>query len=110
MLFFLHHWVRGGRPETTVLYTITDSPNLSKFVTFEDANDTFQLHLQQKTLDSLELYVTDDKGRLLAEVDPRQADLGLMSFKCVLRWDHVGAPAPPAYVGRISDRALPPVP
>ena len=81
-----------------------------EFVTFEDANDTFQLHLQQKTLDSLELYVTDDKGRLLAEVDPRQADLGLMSFKCVMRWDHVGAPAPPAYVGRISDRALPPVP
>ena len=82
------------------------------FVTFEDANDTFQLNLQQKTLDSLELYVTDDKGRLLAEVDPRQADLGLMSFKCVLRWDHVTTPPLPPFAGSISAAAsaLPPVP
>ena len=58
----------------------------------------FQLNLQQKHLDTLELYVTDDKGRLLAEVDPRQADLGLMSFKCVLRWDHIMVAHPPAYV------------
>ena len=57
-----------------------------------------ELHLQQKSLDSLELYVTDDKGRLLAEVDPRQADLGLMSFKCVLRWDHITQPVPHPFV------------
>ena len=69
-----------------------------EFVTYEDANDLFQLNLQQKTIDSLELYVTDDKGRLLAEVDPQQADLGLLSFKCVLRWDHLVAPPPPAFV------------
>ena len=66
---------------------------LTPFVTYEDGNDLFQLHLQQKALDSIELSVTDDKGRLLAEVDPRQADLGLMSFKCVVRWDHL-TPAP----------------
>ena len=72
-----------------------------EFVTYEDSNDLFQLNLQQKHLDSLELYVTDDKGRLLAEVDPRQADLGLMSFKCVLRWDHLAANHPSSYAPKV---------
>ena len=68
------------------------------FVTFEDTNNLFQLNLQQKSLDSLELYVTDDKGRLLSEVDPRQADLGLMSFKVVLKWEHLTSPPPSPFV------------
>jgi len=72
-----------------------------EFVTYEDSNDIFQIDLQQKHLDSLELYITDDKGRLLAEVDPLQADLGLMSFKCVLRWDHIGQNHPPSYVHKV---------
>jgi hypothetical protein len=72
------------------------------FVTFEDTNDLFVLNLQQKSLDSLELHVTDDKGRLLAEVDPRQADLGLMSFKVVLKWEHLTSPPPPPFAPNLS--------
>ena len=68
---------------------------------YEDSNDLFQINLQQKHLDSFELYVTDDKGRLLAEVDPRQADAGLMSFKCVLRWDHIAANQASKYQPRV---------
>jgi hypothetical protein len=68
-----------------------------EFVQYEDSNDLFQINLQQKHLDSFEMYVTDDKGRLLAEVDPRQADAGLMSFKCVLRWDHIAAAQATSY-------------
>ena len=60
-----------------------------QFVQFEDTNDLFQINLSQKTLDSLTLSVNDDKGRLLAETHPSQADLGLMNFKCVLRWDAI---------------------
>lgn len=80
-----------------------------EYVVFEDANDLFQLHLQQKALESLELYVTDDKGRSLAEVDPRQADLGLMSFKCVLRWDHLTSPPPAPFLPTLekTPRVLP---
>jgi len=66
---------------------------ITPFITYEDQNALFELHLQQKSLDSIELYVTDDKGRLLAEVAPDQAELGLMSFKCVLKWECV-SPAP----------------
>ena len=72
-----------------------------EFVQYEDSNDLFQINLQQKHLDSFELYVTDDKGRLLAEVDPRQADAGLMSFKCVLRWDHIAANQASKYQPRV---------
>ena len=72
-----------------------------EFITYEDSNDLFQINLQQKHLDSLELYVTDDKGRFLAETDPQQSDLGLMSFKCVLRWDHLTANHPPSYTHRV---------
>ena len=72
-----------------------------EFVVYEDSNDLFQIDLQQKHLDSLELYVTDDKGRLLAEVDEQQADLGLMSFKCVLRWDHITSNHPPSYIHKV---------
>ena len=78
-----------------------------EFVQFEDTNDLFQMHLQRQSLDTVELYVTDDKGRLLAEVDPRQADLGLMSFKCVLRWDHVAAPPPHPHLPDLFRRPLP---
>ena len=80
-----------------------------EFVQFEDTNDLFQMHLQRQSLDTIELYVTDDKGRFLAEVDPRQADLGLLSFKCVLRWDHLIAPPPYGYVATVN-RLLAPGP
>ena len=85
---------RNGMAETSIFARIPLTracfDDVFEFVQFEDANDLFQIHLHQKTLDSLIFEVTDDKGRLLAEVDPRQADLGLMNFKCVLRWDALG--------------------
>lgn len=65
------------------------------FIQFEDSNDLYQIHMQQKAIDQLELFVTDDKGRLLSEVDPLQADLGMLNFKVVLRWDHMRVTHPP---------------
>ena len=82
---------RNGMSESNIFARIPLSAacfeDVFEVVTFEDSNDLFQVHLTQKTLDSLVLEVTDDKGRLLSEKDPRQADLGLMAFKCTLRWD-----------------------
>lgn len=61
--------------------------DIFSFVQFEDSNNLFQMHLHQKSLDSITLEVTDDKGRLLSEVYREQADLGLMNFKCTIKWD-----------------------
>jgi hypothetical protein len=98
---------RNTMTETNILARIPLSracfDPIFEFVQFEDSNDLFQLHLRQKTLDALSLEVTDDKGRLLAEVDPRQADLGLMSFKCTLRWDALYNYQPPHLQKSIPD-------
>jgi hypothetical protein len=80
------------------------------FVTFEDGNDLFQLHLQQKHIDRIEFAITDDKGRLLSQVAPGQTEAGLLGFKCVLRWDHV-SPAPiPQRPPRVDPSRHAPVP
>lgn len=75
---------------------------IASFVTFFDSSgaSTFSLNLAQKHLDGIEIYLTDAAGRLLAEVDPRQADLGLMSYKMVLQWQHLHSPfpSPPSFI------------
>jgi hypothetical protein len=88
---------RNGLTETQIFSRIPLSSAVydeaDPFVTFEDSNDLFQLHLQQKHIDRIEFTITDDKGRLLSEAAPGQTAAGLLGFKCVLRWDHV-SPAP----------------
>ena len=65
-------------------------------VQFEDnGGDTFQSYLMRKSLDTLSLRVTDARGRSLAQLDPTQADNGLMAYRMCLRWDLFPAPAPP---------------
>jgi hypothetical protein len=65
-------------------------------VSFEDnGGDQYQSFLLRKSLDTLDIQVTDAKGRSLAQVDPSQADEGLMAFKMCLRWDLFVPPKPP---------------
>ena len=65
-------------------------------VSFEDSGgDAFQSFLTRKTLETLDIRVTDARGRSLATLDPTQADEGLMAFRMVLRWDLFVAPQEP---------------
>jgi hypothetical protein len=65
-------------------------------VSFEDSGgDAFQSFLTRKTLETLDIRVTDARGRSLATLDPTQADEGLMAFRMVLRWDLFITPQPP---------------
>ena len=50
-------------------------------------NDMFQCFPMRKNLEQLELRVCDGKGRSLAQLDPQQADNGLMKWSAVLRFD-----------------------
>ena len=64
-------------------------------VSFEDSGgDAFQSFLTRKTLETLDIRVTDARGRSLATLDPTQADEGLMAFRMVLRWDLFITPQP----------------
>ncbi|KAL1527397.1 hypothetical protein AB1Y20_016065 [Prymnesium parvum] len=79
------------------------------FVTFQDdGGEIFKLHLQRKSLDTITFQVTDDKGRPLSQVSPRQASLGLLSYSMVLKWDHVRDPPDPhQYVPQIKTKPYP---
>ena len=57
-------------------------------VSYEDSGgDMYQSFLQRKSIDTLDIRVTDARGRSLATLDPTQADEGLMAFRLCLRWD-----------------------
>jgi len=59
------------------------------FVTFEDANDTFQIQVGNKQLDNLTLFLTDDKGRFIPLVTAGQVVNGMLSFKATIKWQVV---------------------
>lgn len=54
---------------------------------FDAGGDAFQSMLTRKSLENLELRVTDSKGRSLASANPQQSDLGLLGFTMSLRFD-----------------------
>ena len=61
----------------------------------DTGGDMFQHFLARKHVDTLDLRITDARGRSLAQLDPTQAEHGLLAFRVVLRWDLSGAPPPP---------------
>ena len=57
-------------------------------ISYEDSGgDAFQSILTRKHVDTLDIRVTDARGRSLAQLDPEQADNGLMAYRMCLRWD-----------------------
>jgi hypothetical protein len=65
-------------------------------IQFEDnGGDSYQSFLSRKSLDTLDIRVTDARGRSLATLDPTQADEGLMAFRMCLRWDLFSPPPAP---------------
>ena len=65
-------------------------------VQFEDSGgDMFQSILMRNHIDSLDLRVTDARGRSLSFLDPNQAEHGLMQYRMCLRWDLFPGPPKP---------------
>jgi hypothetical protein len=59
-----------------------------EYVLYEDTgNDAFSAMPVRKHLEMLQLELTDAHGRLIDEVHPGQSSAGLLSFRCVLRFD-----------------------
>ena len=65
--------------------TFTEVHEVVQYV--DAGNDMFQSFPLRKNLEQLELRICDAKGRSLAQLDPFQADNGLMAWKAVLRCD-----------------------
>lgn len=65
------------------------------FINFEDPNGLFSMYLNQTQLSQVYFSITDDKGRLLPEVNPGQAVVGNLSFKLSFRWEVLHDELPP---------------
>ncbi len=66
------------------LHTVQESD-----IVFEDTNNLFTMLLHQTQLSQVYFSVTDDKGRLIEEVAPFQAQVGSLSYKMSFRWEVV---------------------
>lgn len=62
----------------------------TKPIIFDDnGNDMFQLSPNQRSLDSLDLWITDEFGRSLAEVSPGQYADGMLNFTLTIKFEHI---------------------
>lgn len=69
-------------------------------------NDMFQSFPLRKNFEQLELRICDSKGRSLAQLDPAQADDGLMAWKAVVRFDLFKPPPSPPTPGAPTDQVF----
>ena len=59
-------------------------------IVFQDnGNDMFQINPHQKSLDSLDLWLTDEFGRSLSEVSPSQYQDGMLNYTVTLRFEQL---------------------
>ena len=76
-------------------------------VQYVDAgNDMFQSFPLRKNFEQLEMRICDSKGRSLAQLDPAQADDGLMAWKAVVRYDLFKPPPTRPLPGAPANKAL----
>jgi hypothetical protein len=70
--------------------TFTD---VHEVVSFEDSGgDMYQSFINRSNIETLDIRVTDARGRSLATLNPDQAIDGLLGFRLCLRWDLFAAP------------------
>ena len=76
-------------------------------VQYVDAgNDMFQSFPLRKNFEQLEMRICDSKGRSLAQLDPAQADDGMMAWKAVVRYDLFKPPPTRPLPGAPANKAL----
>lgn len=83
-----------------------DNPaSLTPIIFQDNGNDMFTLQPSQRNLDSLEIFLTDEYGRSLAEVSPGQTADGMLNFTATIRWDVI-TPSKPLAHERLTKQTL----
>ena len=72
----------------------------------DQGNDMFQSFPLRKNFEQLEMRICDYKGRSLAQLDPAQADDGLMGWKAVVRFDLFKPPPTRPIPGAPADKVV----
>lgn len=74
---------------------------LHEVISYEDnGNDCFQSFLMRKNLDSIDVRITDSRGRSLGQFDEDQAGDSVMVYRMALRWDYFQGPAIPSVASK----------
>ena len=84
---------------------VENPASLTPVIYQDSGSDMFTLEPSQRNLDSLELFLTDEWGRSLAEVSPGQVADGMLNFTATIRWD-VMTPAKPVAHERLTKQSL----
>lgn len=67
-----------------------DDPVSTNPIIFQDnGNEMFQINPHSKSLDSLDLWLTDEFGRSLSEVSPSQYEDGMLNYTVTLKFSHL---------------------
>ena len=73
--------------ESQIWARIPITTDANPIIYVDNGADMFQLNPQQRSLISLELFLTDEWGRSLAEVSPGQVGDGMLNFTATIRFD-----------------------
>ena len=67
-----------------------DDPVSTNPIIFQDnGNEMFQLSPRSHSIDSLDLWLTDEFGRSLSEVSPSQYEDGMLNYTVTLKFSHL---------------------
>ena len=66
---------------------VADPVDQNAIVYQDNGNDMFQINPHQKSIDSLDLWLTDEFGRSLGEVSPSQYKDGMLNYTVTLRFE-----------------------
>jgi hypothetical protein len=78
---------------------IIDPISTDPIIFQDNGNEMFQMNPHSKSLDSLDLWLTDEFGRSLSEVSPMQYEDGMLNYTVTLKFSHMvdGKIGPPHF-------------
>ena len=68
---------------------VDDPVSINPIIFQDNGNEIFQINPHSKSLDSLDLWLTDEFGRSLSEVSPQQYEDGMLNYTVTLRFAHL---------------------
>ena len=68
---------------------VNDPVSTDPIIFQDNGNDMFQINPHSKSLDSLDLWLTDEFGRSLSEVSPLQYEDGMLNYTVTLKFAHM---------------------
>eukprot|EP00966_Prymnesium_polylepis_P121217 2801773-Prymnesium_polylepis.1 len=78
---------------------VNDPASTDPIIFQDNGNEMFQMNPQLKSVDSMDLWLTDEFGRSLSEVSTMQYEDGMLNYTVTLKFSHImdGKIGPPHF-------------